>query len=124
MVSLLSSPFTAITARRTSINSTSSTTNEKNKAIAQKWSIERPILNDASGTTGKAYEAKTTPDMFIINTDGKLVYKGAIDSIKDADTESLAKAVNYVDKALDETLAGSAVSEPETKPYGCSVKYK
>lgn len=106
------------------VNSSHFTSNDKNKAIAAEWSIKHPILNDADGKTGKAYDAKTTPDMFIINKDGKLVYKGAIDSIKDEDTESLAKATNFVAKALDEVLADTAVSQPETKPYGCSVKYK
>jgi peroxiredoxin len=105
------------------INSTSSTSDEKNKAIASKWSITRPILNDASGATGKAYGAKTTPHMYVIGTDGKLAYKGAIDSNNDSETSSIASATNYVAKALDETLAGTAVSTPETKPYGCSVKY-
>ena len=106
------------------INSTKTTTNEKNKEIAGKWSIDRPILNDADGTTGKAYDAKTTPDMFVIGKDGKLLYKGAIDSVKDTETDSIAGATNYVAKALDEILADTAVSQPETKPYGCSVKYK
>ncbi len=106
------------------VNSSNFTTNDKNKAIAEKWSIKHPILNDANGATGKAYDAKTTPDMFIINKDGKVAYKGAIDSIKDSDSESIAKATNYVAKALDEVLADTAVSQAETKPYGCSVKYK
>jgi peroxiredoxin len=105
------------------INSTSSTSNEKNKAIASKWSVSRPILNDASGATGKAYGARTTPHMYVIGTDGKLAYKGAIDSNNDSETSSIASATNYVARALDETLAGTAVSTPETKPYGCSVKY-
>lgn len=105
------------------VNSTNTTTNEKNKAIATKWTINRSILNDASGATGKAYGAKTTPDMFVIGTDGKIAYKGAIDSTSDSETSSIAASTNYVAKALDETLAKTAVSTPETKPYGCSVKY-
>jgi peroxiredoxin len=106
------------------INSSHFTTNDKNKEIAGKWNIARPILNDASGTTGKAYNAKTTPGMYVIGKDGKLAYSGAIDSNDDSDTESLSGATNYVAKALDEMLADKPVSTPETKSYGCSVKYK
>ena len=104
------------------INSSDFTTNEKNKEIAGKWTIDRPILNDASGETGKAYGAKTTPDMFVIGTDGKVLYKGAIDSNSDSETSSIASSENYVAKALDEVLDNKYVTKTESKPYGCSVK--
>jgi hypothetical protein len=58
--------------------------------------------------------------MFIINKDGKLVYKGAIDNDPNGDQ---ANKINYADRALSEVLAGKPVSIPQTKPYGCSVKY-
>jgi peroxiredoxin len=105
------------------IDSTSTHNAEKNKAIAKKWNIDRPILSDASGEVGKAYGSRNTPTMYIIDKEGILVYRGAIDSKSDADTASIAGATNYVAVALDEVLAGKPVSTPETKAYGCSVKY-
>lgn len=105
------------------IDSTSSHNAEKNKAIAQKWNIDRPILSDASGQVGKAYGSRNTPTMYIVDKEGILVYRGAIDSNSDAETASIAGATNYVAVALDEVLAGKPVSQPETKAYGCSVKY-
>jgi peroxiredoxin len=80
-------------------------------------------LFDADGTVGKLYGAKTTPDMFIINKDGNIVYTGAIDSIKSTEGSDVAKADNYVKDALDEILAGKEVTKAVTVPYGCSVKY-
>jgi peroxiredoxin len=79
------------------------------------------ILVDQSGKVGHLYGAKTTPHMYIIDGSGKLVYMGAID---DDPHGSSDEPTNYVSAALDEVLAGQAVSAPETKPYGCSVKYK
>jgi peroxiredoxin len=77
-------------------------------------SVDYPILLDAEGTVGHAYGAQTTPHMFIINK-GTLVYAGAHDD---------KKGRNYVAESLDALLAGKAVPLAETKPYGCSVKYK
>jgi peroxiredoxin len=105
------------------IDSTSSHNAAKNKAIAAEWKIDRPILSDASGQIGKAYGSRNTPTMYIIDKEGKLAYRGAIDSKSDADTSSIAGATNYVVVALDEVLAGKPVSTPETKAYGCSIKY-
>jgi peroxiredoxin len=105
------------------INSTAGKTNATNKAIAEEWKIDRPILNDSSGAVGHSYEAKTTPHMFVIDPEGKLVYAGAIDSDRSSDPNKVDGATNYVSKALEELLAGTAISEPQTKPYGCSVKY-
>jgi peroxiredoxin len=105
------------------VNTTKGKSNDDNKKIAGEWKIERPILNDASGTVGTAYGARTTPHMYIINKDGILVYAGAIDSDRSADTSAVSGATNYVAAALDELLAGKPVSKAETNPYGCSVKY-
>lgn len=80
------------------------------------------ILLDRDGSVGKAYGAKTTPHMVVINK-GDIVYEGAIDSIASADTADLEKADNYVVAALDAVLAGEKVSKTKTKGYGCSVKY-
>lgn len=105
------------------VNSTKNKTIEDNRKISEEWSINRPVLSDASGETGHAYGARTTPHMYVINKDGTLAYKGAIDSINSDDTDDVSKAQNYVAAALDELLAGKPVSKPETQPYGCSVKY-
>jgi len=80
------------------------------------------VLLDRDGSVGKAYGAKTTPHMVVINK-GKVVYEGAIDSIKSADTADCDKADNYVAKALDSVLAGKSVETAKTQGYGCSVKY-
>ena len=105
------------------VNSTKSKDNAANKAIAGEWKIARPILNDATGVTGKAYGAKTTPHMYVINPQGTLVYAGAIDDKKSAEAGDVAGAKNYVRVALDEILAGKSVTTASTKAYGCSVKY-
>ena len=81
-------------------------------------------LVDKDGTVGKSYKAKTTPHMYVINKEGTLAYAGAIDSIKSSDSSDIAKSDNYVAAALDDLLAGKKVANPETKPYGCSVKYE
>jgi peroxiredoxin len=103
------------------INSTDGKKNADNKAAADALSVNHPILNDADGKIGKEYGAKSTPHMFIIDKDGKVVYTGGIDN--DPDGKKGDKAVNYVDKALDELAAGKPVSEPQTKQYGCGVHY-
>jgi len=81
------------------------------------------VLLDPSGEVGQLYGAKTTPHMFVINPEGKLIYMGAIDSIRSANSSDCAKADNYVRQTLDAALAGKPVPNPETKSYGCSVKY-
>lgn len=105
------------------IDSSNFTTNQQNKDIATKWSINRPILNDSTGKVGKLYQSKNTPTMYIVDKEGNLAYWGAIDSVKSSETADIAKAENYVAKALDEMIAGSPVSTARTAPYGCSVKY-
>jgi peroxiredoxin len=106
------------------VNSTSGKDNAANAKVAESWNIKRPILNDADGKVGRAYGATNTPHMYIINKEGNLVYKGAIDSNRSSKQGDIAGSTNYVAQALDEVLAGKTVSEPETKAYGCSVKYK
>jgi peroxiredoxin len=93
--------------------------------FADAYGVPRPILVDADGTVGHLYGAKTTPHMFIVDTDGTLVYAGAIDD--DPRGTRVDDATNHVAAALDEVLAEvlaeEEVSTPETQPYGCSVKY-
>ena len=81
-------------------------------------------LVDEPGKVGMAYGAKTTPHMFIIDGSGKVVYNGAIDSIRSSDVDDVKKAQNYVSTALDELKAGKPVSVASTTPYGCTVKYR
>lgn len=91
-----------------------------NADMKSEWKITYPILLDESGTVGRAYGARTTPHMFVIGKDGLVKYMGAIDNNRSAREKG---DKNYVDQALGELLKGSNVSEPETQPYGCSVKY-
>lgn len=81
------------------------------------------LLLDESGDVGRAYGAKTTPHMYVINPEGKLIYMGGIDDKPSADPADIASSKNYVKAALDEALAGKPVSEANTRPYGCSIKY-
>jgi peroxiredoxin len=93
------------------------------KACTEKNSAATAYLIDESGATGRAYGAKRTPEMYVINADGILVYQGAIDDKKSVDPADIATAKNLVAAAIDETLAGMPVSTPETEAYGCSIKY-
>ncbi|MGA0605613.1 thioredoxin family protein [Phenylobacterium sp. VNQ135] len=81
------------------------------------------VLLDPSGEVGRAYEAKTTPHMFIVDKAGKLAYMGGIDDKPSSDPASLKGAKNYVTAALADVKAGRPVAQAATKPYGCSVKY-
>lgn len=80
-------------------------------------------LIDENGVVGKKYGAKTTPHMFIIDKEGKLVYAGGIDDKPTRDPKDIPGSINYVSKALDELIDGKKVSVQSTQPYGCSVKY-
>ena len=80
-------------------------------------------LLDHSGAVGKAYGARTTPHMFVINPAGTLVYAGGIDNMPTADPADIPRAQNFVTKALADLAAGKAVATATSRPYGCSVKY-
>ncbi|WP_380878565.1 thioredoxin family protein [Sphingomonas sp. DBB INV C78] len=80
-------------------------------------------LLDPKGVVGKLYDAKTTPQMFVINPAGTLVYAGAIDDKPTADVADIAGARNHVLAALADVKAGKPVSVATSKPYGCAVKY-
>jgi AhpC/TSA family len=81
-------------------------------------------LMDEDGKIGKAYGARTTPHMYIVDGKGMLVYAGGIDSIPSASASDIPKATNYIKVSLNEIAGGKAVSNNVTRPYGCSVKYK
>ena len=80
-------------------------------------------LMDPDGKVGKAYSARPTPHMYIINPAGLVVYAGAIDNKPSTQIADIAGATNHVKAALAETLAGKPVTTASTRPYGCSVKY-
>ena len=80
-------------------------------------------LLDPQGIVGRAFGAKTTPQMALISPSGVLVYHGAIDSIRSANPADIPKAIPYLRQAIEESLAGKPVSTPTSVPYGCSVKY-
>jgi len=80
-------------------------------------------LLDPKGDVGRSYGARTTPHMYIVDPKGVLVYAGAIDDKRSTDPEDVKSARNFVRAALDELLAGKAVRDASTAPYGCSVKY-
>ncbi len=80
-------------------------------------------LLDHNGAVGKAYGARTTPHMFVIDPKGTLVYAGGIDSIPSADPADIGKAQNFVKLALADLAAGNPVATATSRPYGCSVKY-
>ncbi|PKL42212.1 MAG: thioredoxin family protein [Candidatus Riflebacteria bacterium HGW-Riflebacteria-1] len=99
-------------------------TPEKWKELAaERKSAPTAILLDGDGKIGQLYVAKTTPEMFVIDPNGALIYMGAIDDKPTANIEDVKTAINYVQSALDEAKAGKPVSVPISKPYGCSVKY-
>jgi len=102
-----------------------SLTPEEAERIASSWNTHQTaLLLDPDGKVGRAYGAKNTPNMVVINPDGKIAYEGAIDSKASPNPADIPSSTNYVKVALDESLAGKPVSTPQTKPYGCSVKYK
>jgi len=82
------------------------------------------VLMDEDGVIGQAYGARTTPHIFIIDPKGTLVYAGGIDSIASARVDDIKTATNYVNQALGEAFGGKPISAANTRPYGCSVKYK
>ena len=98
---------------------------EQAEKVTSSWKTHQTaLLLDTDGKVGRAYGAKNTPNMVIINPEGKIVYQGAIDSKATPNAADIPSSTNYVKAALEESLAGKPVSNPQTKPYGCSVKYK
>ena len=96
--------------------------------VARAWrakvgSHATAILLDGEGKVGRAYNARVTPHMFIVDKAGRLAYMGGIDDRPYADPASLKGAKNYVALALADLKAGRAVAQPVSAPYGCSVRY-
>lgn len=102
-----------------------SITPEQAQKITASWKTHQTaLLLDPEGKAGRAYGAKNTPNMVIINPEGKIAYEGAIDSKASPNPADIPTSTNYVKAALDQSLAGKPITTPQTKPYGCSVKYK
>jgi hypothetical protein len=98
-------------------------------AAADRLTAERDakpshVVLDPEGRIGRAYAARVTPHMFIIGTDGALLYKGAIDSIRSSRQSDIPKAKNYVTAALGEIKAGKPIADSDTIAYGCTIHYK
>lgn len=91
--------------------------------VTQYGAASTAQLLDGAGTLGRRYDAKTTPNMYVIDPAGTLIYAGAIDSTPSADVADIPESMNYVRAALDEAMSGKPVTTPVTKPYGCSIKY-
>ncbi len=93
------------------------------KMIGEWKAAPTNLLMDESGKVGQAYQAKTTPHMYVIDPAGKLVFAGGIDDKRSANPADIKGAKNFVRAALDESMAGKPVTVATATPYGCSVKY-
>ncbi len=91
--------------------------------MKDKGAAASATLMDVDGKLGRAYGARTTPHLYVIDPKGTLVYAGAIDSKPSANPADIKTATNYVNQTLAEVAAGKPVSRPATQPYGCSIKY-
>ena len=107
-----------------SVNSNFYNTAEDSKAIHEKYGVKHHTLIDTSGTIAKAFEAKTSPHMFVINKEGKIVYDGALNSNDSPDITKDGTAQPYVEEAVTAALKGEAPKTAKTKPYGCGLKIK
>jgi peroxiredoxin len=96
---------------------------EYNKTLSDWKASPTAFLIDHDGKVGRLYGAKTTPDMYVIDKKGTLVYAGAIDDHPGTEISEIATSKNYVREALDEAMQGKTVKVASTKSYGCAVKY-
>jgi peroxiredoxin len=99
------------------------TDTEENEYLQQMHADPTAVLMDPEGKLGRLYDAKTTPEMYVIDPEGKLIYEGAIDNRPTTDVSDIKGADNYLSDALTEAMAGKPVEHPYTRSYGCSVKY-
>jgi peroxiredoxin len=99
------------------------TPSEENEYLVKEDAAPTAVLLDADGKIGHLYNAKTTPQMIVIDPAGNVIYDGAIDDRPTPDPGDVKGANNYVSDALAEAMAGKPVATPFTRPYGCSVKY-
>src|SRR5271155_138248 len=99
------------------------TASEENGYLAKEHAAPTAALLDPTGQIGHLYDAKTSPQMVVINPQGVVIYDGAIDDRPTTDLQDVQGATNYVSLALEQAMAGKPVQTPATRPYGCSVKY-
>ena len=97
--------------------------NDENTYMSKMGAAPTAALLDPTGAIGHLYDAKTTPQMIVINPQGVIVYDGAIDNRATSDLKDIQGATNYVGLALEQSMAGKNVDVAATRPYGCSVKY-
>lgn len=102
------------------VNSTHDNTPEASRVWRAEQGFDYPTLQDPKGAVGHAYGARTTPHMFVIDPQGRLVYEGAIDDDPHGRKDT---PQNYVQGALAQQKQGAKPNPSETEPYGCSVKY-
>jgi peroxiredoxin len=100
------------------------TASAENAYLARVHAAPTAALLDPTGALGHEYDAKTTPDMYVIDPSGKLIYAGAIDDHPTTDTSDIPHSKNYVSAALTAAMSGQQVAVTYTRPYGCSVKYQ
>jgi len=105
------------------VNTTWNTNAEKNKEALDAYGIEYTVMLDTDGKVGKAYGAKTTPHVYVIDTEGVLRYQGALDNVGGASVKEGMEVQNYALNAVKQIKAGETVTPDSTKSYGCSVKY-
>jgi hypothetical protein len=99
------------------------TASEENEYLTKMHAAPTAALLDPSGEIGHLYDAKTSPQMVVINPEGIVIYDGAIDDKPTTDLSDITGATNYVTLALEQAMTGKQVQTPATRPYGCSVKY-
>ena len=97
---------------------------EENAYLQQMHAAPTAVLMDPQGKLGHMYNAKTTPEMYVIDPSGKLIYEGAIDDRPTPEVSDIKGADNYLNDALMEAMAGKPVVQSYTRAYGCSVKYQ
>ena len=97
--------------------------NDENNYMSKMGAAPTAALLDPAGAIGHLYDAKTTPQMIVINPQGVVVYDGAIDNRPTSDLKDISGATNYISLALGQSLSGKPVETAATRPYGCSVKY-
>lgn len=96
---------------------------EENDYLRKMQAAPTAALLDPTGEIGHLYDAKTSPQMVVVNPQGVVIYSGAIDDKPTTDLQDVPTATNYVSLALQQAMAGKHVETPATRPYGCSVKY-
>jgi peroxiredoxin len=81
------------------------------------------VLMDTRGDIGRAYGAKVTPHMYVVDPKGTVIYAGAIDDKRSANPADVKTATNYVVAAVTDARAGKPVVPATSSAYGCSIKY-